>query len=89
MTAAGIDTSHYKSHTTRTASTSHLASKHFDLKNIMLAAGWSREETFQRFYNFTHNNTFNFGSAIMDTLSLLLILSNMFLHFISMIKITS
>ena len=69
MTAAGIDTSQYKGHTTRAASTSYLASKHFDLKNIMLAAGWSKEETFQRFYNFSNNNTFNFGSAIMDTLS--------------------
>jgi hypothetical protein len=68
MIAAGIDTSHYKSHSTRAASPSHLASKYFDLKNIMLAAGWTREETFQRFYNF-NTTEFNFGSAIMDSLS--------------------
>ena len=69
MTAADIHTSQYKNHTTRAASMSQIVSKHFDLRNIMLAAGWSREETFQRFYNFTNNNTFNYGSAIMDTLS--------------------
>jgi hypothetical protein len=49
MIAAGIDTSQYKCHSTRAASTSHLASKHFDLKNIMLAAGWTREEHFSVF----------------------------------------
>ena len=49
MALAGINTSQYQTHSTRAASTSHLASKHFDLKSIMQAAGWSNEETFQRF----------------------------------------
>ena len=36
----------------------------------MQAAGWSNEETFQRFYNFdTDGDTFNFGSAMLDTMS--------------------
>ena len=39
MTTAGIDTNQYKSHSTRAASTSHLASKDYDLKDIMNAAG--------------------------------------------------
>ena len=68
MSLAGIDTSQYKTHSTRAASTSYLASKHFDLKSIMQAAGWSNEETFQRFYNFDCD-TFNFGSAMLDTIS--------------------
>ena len=58
-----------KSHSTTAASTSHLASQQFDLKDILNAAGWSKEETFKRFYHFKDNNEFNFGSAIMNTLS--------------------
>ena len=67
MTIAGIDTKQYKSHSTRAASTSHVASKDYDLKDIMNAAGWSKEETFQKFYHFD-NEKFNFGRAIMTTL---------------------
>ena len=70
MALAGINTSQYKTHSTRAASTSHLASKHFDLKSIMQAAGWSNEETFQRFYNFSADcDTFNFGSAMLDAMT--------------------
>jgi site-specific recombinase XerD len=69
MTTAGVDTTQYKSHSTRAASTSHLASQQFDLKDILNAAGWSKEETFKRFYHFKDNNEFNFGNAIMNTLS--------------------
>ena len=70
MALAGINTSRYKTHSTRAASTFHLASKHFDLKSIMQAAGWSNEETFQRFYNFsTDCDTFNFGSAMLDAMT--------------------
>ncbi|CAB3998599.1 Pro-Pol poly [Paramuricea clavata] len=69
MTTAGVDTTQYKSPSTRAASTSHLASQQFDLKDILNAAGWSKEETFKRFYHFKDNNEFNFGSAIMNTLS--------------------
>ena len=68
MSFAGIDTSRYKTHSTRAWSTSYLASKHFDLKSIMHAAGWSNEEIFQRFYNF-ECDTFNFGSAMLVTIS--------------------
>lgn len=70
MSLSGINTSQYKTHSTRAASTSHLASKHFDLRSNMQAAGWSNEETFQRFYNFnTDGDTFNLGSAMLDTIS--------------------
>ena len=70
MSLEGINTSQYKTHSTRAVSTSHLASKHFDLKSITQAAGWSNKETFQRFYNFdTDGDTFNFGTAMLDTMS--------------------
>ena len=69
MTTAGVDTTQYKSHRTRAASTSDLASQQFDLKDILNAAGWSKEETFKPFYHFKDNNEFIFGSAIMNTLS--------------------
>ncbi len=69
MTSAGIDTSKYMTHSTRAASTSHLAARQFDINDIMKAAGWSKEETFQRFYNRDIGSSFNFGSAILDSLS--------------------
>ena len=67
MSLPGIYTSKYKSHSTRGASASYLASKHFDVKDIKRAAGWSKEETFRRFYNFEQNNRFNYGTAILDS----------------------
>ena len=63
-TLARIDTSMYKSHSTRGASASYLAAKHFDLIDIMKSAGWSKEETFRRFYYFENPNNFNYGSVI-------------------------
>ena len=68
MASAGIDRNQYKGHSTRAASTSHLASKDYDLKDIMTAAGWSKEETFQRFYHF-ESPKFNFGRELVNTLN--------------------
>ena len=67
MKSAGVNTEKYSSHSTRAASASHLAAKNFDIKDIMSAAGWSKEETFKRFYHFD-NDTFNYGNAILETL---------------------
>ena len=58
MTAAGIDTSVYKSHTTRV-----------DINDIIGAAGWSKEGTFQKFYNRDIVSNFNFGSALLNASS--------------------
>ena len=66
MAAAGIDTSIYKSHTTRSASTSSLAGKQSDIQDIMNAAGWTKEETFQKFYKRDIFSPFNFGRALLD-----------------------
>ena len=63
MTIAGVDTKQYKTHSTRAASTSHLASKDCDLKDIINAAGWSKQETFQRFYRFDSEKC-NFGRVL-------------------------
>ena len=41
---AGSDTSVYTSHSTRSATTSFLASKQVDVNQILAAAGWSKEE---------------------------------------------
>ena len=41
--------SKYSADSTRAASTSSLARKNFDLKEVMIAAGWTQEQTFQGF----------------------------------------
>ena len=69
MSLAGIDTSQYKSHSTRGTSASYLLSKQFDVKDIMRSAGWSKEETFRRFYNFEQNRAFDYGTAILDSVA--------------------
>ena len=66
MKTAGIDTSVYKSHSTRAAATSYLASKQVDVNDILAAAGWSNEETFQKFYNRNIIVPFNFGNALLE-----------------------
>ena len=60
---AGIDISKYVAHSTRAASTSSLAKKNLDLKEVKIAAGWTQEQAFQLFYNLPFNNSFNFGHA--------------------------
>jgi integrase len=51
MKAAGIDTTRYKPHSTRSASTSAAARVGVTIDNILSCAGWSNCETFARFYN--------------------------------------
>ena len=69
LTQAGIDTSKYKSHSTRAASTSHAANvSSRNLTEILMAAGWTNENTFRRFYNLPCDDSFNFGSALLSTL---------------------
>ena len=63
----GIDTSVYKSHSIRSAATSYLASEQVDVNEILAAAGWSKEETFQKFYNRNISIPFNFGNALLDS----------------------
>ena len=48
---AGIDTSIFKAHSTRSASTSAATKLGVPLQDIMSSAGWSSNSTFGKFYN--------------------------------------
>ena len=50
LTNAGIDTSTFTAHSTRSASTSVAANAGLPLQDILQAAGWSSESTFYKFY---------------------------------------
>merc|ERR1712096_330691 len=51
MTSAGIDTSHYKAHSSRSASASDLKKKGFSLHQILQRANWTQAKTFSTFYD--------------------------------------
>ena len=48
---AGIDLSVFSSHSTRSASTSHASKMGVSFREIGKAAGWSKSETFCKYYN--------------------------------------
>ena len=48
---AGIDSSVFKGHSTRSASTSKAILKGASVEDVMKTAYWSNESTFQKFYN--------------------------------------
>ena len=50
----------------RSATTSYLASKQVDIYEILAAAGWSEEETFQKFYNRKITASSNFGNTLLE-----------------------
>lgn len=51
LTRAGVDTSIFKPHSTRSASVSTALRNGADLQTILNAAGWSNETTFANYYN--------------------------------------
>ena len=51
LSAAGIDTSIYKPHSTRSATTSAASRANVPITHILNQAGWSNERTFQQFYH--------------------------------------
>ena len=51
MAASGIDTTVYKAHSTRAASTSKGVAQGLSVQQIMENANWVRASTFQKFYN--------------------------------------
>ena len=56
---AGIDTSIFKGHSIRGASTSKAANVGVTIEDILKAADWSAESTFQKFsYKPVHNSSF-------------------------------
>ena len=50
MVDAGIDTSIFKAHSVRSASTSAASTQGVTTEDILGAADWSTESSFQRFY---------------------------------------
>ena len=62
---AGIDTNIFKAHSVRAASTSAAAMLGISTNEILEAADWSTESTFQRFYyKPTHSSVF--GKAVLS-----------------------
>ncbi|XP_072048693.1 uncharacterized protein [Amphiura filiformis] len=70
MELAEVDTTKYKPHSTRAASTSTLNNSTVPESQILNAAGWAREETFRKLYNKpVEQNMDGVSSAILDTLN--------------------
>ena len=53
MDSAGIDTSKYRAHSSRSAASSAMYTKGFSLAQILKRADWSRASTFHKFYERT------------------------------------
>ena len=64
---SGIDTSIFKGHSTRSASTSAALRHGVAVDDILSAAGWSSARTFAVFYNKTLESTFDFGSSVLQS----------------------
>ena len=68
LSSAGFDTHKFTAHSTRAASSSHLAQRNFSITDIIGAVGWKSEQTFQKFYNKSQEH-FNFGNCILETVN--------------------
>ena len=67
LNLAGIDTTVFKSHSTRMASTSKARALHVPIDDILKSGGWSKECTFRKFYNRPINRKNNaFSKALLD-----------------------
>ena len=66
LRASGISTEKYSAHSIRAASTSHCKGNGLSLQGIMASAGWSKKETFARFYDKpVEFNEENFGNTLL------------------------
>ena len=63
----GIDINKFSGHSTRAVPSSFLADQNFSIKDIMMSAGWSNEQTFERFCHKPTENSFNYGQAILTS----------------------
>ncbi|KAK3107214.1 hypothetical protein FSP39_009645 [Pinctada imbricata] len=71
MSKSGIDVSKFKSHSTRSASTSKALKQGLSVAQIMKMANWKSENVFKRFYSNTiegesGNNQQNFSDAVLN-----------------------
>ena len=62
---AGMDISVFKAHSTIAASSSAARQSGVSVKDILTAADWSRETTFNRFY-YRPCHSFSFGTAVIS-----------------------
>ncbi len=53
---SGIDTTQFTAHSTRAASCSFLVDHQTSLNDVLKSAGWTSEQTFQRYYNLPSDN---------------------------------
>ncbi|KAM7312995.1 uncharacterized protein ISCGN_002916 [Ixodes scapularis] len=67
LTLAGIDTSVFKAHSTRGAATSKAVEVGVPLADILAAADWSSETTFNRFYRRQSDTQAHFGTQVLRT----------------------
>ena len=65
LNGAGVDTAQFSAHSTRAASTSAALSSGVPVDVVLLAAGWSSESTFTRFYR--KEPAVNMGQALLDS----------------------
>ena len=65
---AGIDTSKYSAHSTRSASTSAAKGNSISNATIMKSAGWSQESTFTKFYNKPVEPRENFETELLKAI---------------------
>ena len=66
LNLAGIDTTKFGAHSTRSASTSAAKAMDVSLDVIMESAGWTQESTFARFYNKPVTRKDNFGNSVLQ-----------------------
>jgi len=68
LTNAGVDISTFQAHSIRGASTSKAAASGVTVADILTAADWSSEGTFQHFYNRpqAHHSHSGFGRAVLS-----------------------
>ena len=70
MKAAGIDTTVFKSHSTRSAATSAAKAANVPIQEIMNTAGWRSDSTFAKFYDYPIRRDNNFAEAVLSSTSL-------------------
>ena len=68
MLEAGIDINIFKPHSVRGATCSKAAGMGVTTKDILDAADWSSEGTFQRFNNRQNKDSAAFGTAVLSSL---------------------
>ena len=66
MNSAGVDMKVFKSHSTRSASTSAASHLGVNIQTIMKTAGWANAETFAKFYNKSIGDSTSFNQTLLD-----------------------